>query len=127
MKIGIVNDMPLAVDALRGALATRRDFEVIWVATDGAQAVDYCTAQKPDVVLMDLVMPHMDGTEATRRIMRETPCAILIVTVDVGANAWRGSDDLGAGGLDSGVTPDIARPRAPRGDAPLNAHVDPAY
>ena len=78
MKIGIVNDMPLAVDALRGALATRRDFEVIWVATDGAQAVDYCTAQKPDVVLMDLVMPHMDGTQATRRIMRETPCAILI-------------------------------------------------
>jgi len=36
MKIGIVNDMPLAVDALRRALATRRDFEVIWVASDGA-------------------------------------------------------------------------------------------
>lgn len=124
MKIGIVNDMPLAVDALRGALATRRDFEVIWVASDGAQAVDYCMAQKPDVVLMDLVMPHMDGTEATRRIMCETPCAILIVTVDVGANAWRVYEAMGAGALDAVDTPVLAGPDAKRGIAALTAKID---
>ena len=124
MKIGIVNDMPLAVDALRGALATRRDFEVIWVATDGAQAVDYCTAQKPDVVLMDLVMPNMDGTQATRRIMRETPCAILIVTVDVGANAWRVYEAMGAGALDAVDTPVLNGPDAKRGIAALIAKID---
>ena len=124
MKIGIVNDMPLAVDALRQALATRRDFEVIWVARDGAQAVDYCMAQKPDVVLMDLVMPHMDGTEATRRIMRETPCAILIVTVDVGANAWRVYEAMGAGALDAVDTPVLAGPDAKRGIAALTAKID---
>src|SRR5260370_861843 len=124
MKIGIVNDMPLAVDALRGALATRRDFEVIWVATDGAQAVDYCTAQKPDVVLMDLVMPNMDGTQATRRIMRETPCAILIVTVDGGANAWRVYEAMGAGALDAVDTPVLNGPDAKRGIAALIAKID---
>jgi two-component system chemotaxis response regulator CheB/two-component system response regulator WspF len=124
MKIGIVNDMPLAVDALRAALATRRDFEVIWVARDGAQAVDYCMAQKPDVVLMDLVMPHMDGTEATRRIMRETPCAILIVTVDVGANAWRVYEAMGAGALDAVDTPVLAGPDAKRGIAALTAKIE---
>jgi two-component system response regulator WspF len=124
MKIGIVNDMPLAVDALRAALATRRDFEVVWVARDGAQAVDYCMAQKPDVVLMDLVMPHMDGTEATRRIMRETPCAILIVTVDVGANAWRVYEAMGAGALDAVDTPVLAGPDAKRGIAALTAKID---
>ena len=61
MKIGIVNDMPLAVEALRRALAARHDFEVLWIAQDGQQAVDFCTAQRPDIVLMDLVMPNVDG------------------------------------------------------------------
>ncbi|OTP68810.1 chemotaxis response regulator protein-glutamate methylesterase [Caballeronia sordidicola] len=124
MKIGIVNDMPLAVEATRLALATRPDFDVIWVATDGVQAVDYCTAQKPDVVLMDLVMPHVDGTEATRRIMRQAPCAILIVTVDVGANSWRVYEAMGAGALDAVDTPALAGPDAKRGIAVLIAKID---
>ncbi|AMM14029.1 MAG: chemotaxis response regulator protein-glutamate methylesterase [Pseudomonadota bacterium] len=124
MKIGIVNDMPLAVEATRLALATRPDFDVIWVATDGVQAVDYCTAQKPDVVLMDLVMPHVDGTEATRRIMRQAPCAILIVTVDVGANSWRVYEAMGAGALDAVDTPALAGPDAKRGIAALIAKID---
>ncbi|WP_213778342.1 chemotaxis response regulator protein-glutamate methylesterase [Caballeronia sp. dw_276] len=124
MKIGIVNDMPLAVEAMRSALATRHDFDVIWVATDGGQAVDYCVAQKPDVVLMDLVMPHVDGTEATRRIMRQAPCAILIVTVDVGANAWRVYEAMGAGALDAVDTPALAGPDAKRGIAALIAKID---
>ena len=45
MKIGIVNDVPLAVEALRRALAARPDFEIAWVAHDGQQAVDFCAAQ----------------------------------------------------------------------------------
>ena len=87
MNIGIVNDLPLAVEALRRVIALRTDHRVLWVATDGAQAVELCAAQPPDVVLMDLIMPKFDGIEATRRIMRsERPCAILIVTASVSAN-----------------------------------------
>ncbi|KQR87285.1 chemotaxis protein [Burkholderia sp. Leaf177] len=124
MRIGIANDMPLAVESMRSALATRHDFDVIWVATDGGQAVDYCVAEKPDVVLMDLVMPNVDGTEATRRIMRQAPCAILIVTVDVGANAWRVYEAMGAGALDAVDTPALAGPDAKRGIAALIAKID---
>jgi two-component system, chemotaxis family, response regulator WspF len=124
MKIGIANDMPLAVDALRAALATRGDFEVIWVANDGKEAVDFCVAQTPDVVLMDLVMPDVDGTEATRRIMRQAPCAILIVTVDVGVNAWRVYEAMAAGALDAVDTPVLAGPDAKRGIAALTAKID---
>ena len=47
MKIGIVNDMPLAVEALHRALAARHNYEVLWIAQDGQQAVDFCTAQRP--------------------------------------------------------------------------------
>ena len=70
MNIGIVNDLPLAVEALRRVIALRADHRVLWVATDGDEAVDFCVAHPPDVVLMDLVMPKVDGVAATRRIMR---------------------------------------------------------
>jgi len=49
MNIGIVNDLPLAVEALRRAIARRPEHRVLWVATDGAQAIDFCAAQPPDV------------------------------------------------------------------------------
>jgi two-component system chemotaxis response regulator CheB/two-component system response regulator WspF len=124
MKIGIVNDVQLAVEALRRALATRADFEVAWVARDGAEALDYCIAERPDVVLMDLVMPNVDGVEATRRIMARAPCAILVVTIDVGANAWRVYEAMGAGALDAVDTPALAGADARRGAAALIAKID---
>ncbi|MCC8393351.1 chemotaxis response regulator protein-glutamate methylesterase [Paraburkholderia sp. MMS20-SJTR3] len=124
MKIGIVNDMPLAVEALRRALAGRSDYELAWVASDGQQALDFCVAQRPDIVLMDLVMPNVDGIEATRRIMARAPCAILIVTVDVGANAWRVYEAMGAGALDAVDTPSLSGPDAHKSIATLIAKID---
>ncbi|MFM0059813.1 chemotaxis response regulator protein-glutamate methylesterase [Paraburkholderia phytofirmans] len=124
MKIGIVNDMPLAVEALRRALAARHDYEVLWIAQDGQQAIDFCTAQRPDIVLMDLVMPNVDGIEATRRIMARAPCAILIVTVDVGANAWRVYEAMGAGALDAVDTPSLSGPDAHKSIATLIVKID---
>ena len=124
MKIGIVNDMPLAVEALRRALAARQDYDVLWVAQDGQQAIDFCAAQRPDIVLMDLVMPNVDGIEATRRIMARAPCAILIVTVDVGANAWRVYEAMGAGALDAVDTPSLSGPDAHKSIATLIAKID---
>ncbi|SAL73166.1 chemotaxis-specific methylesterase [Caballeronia peredens] len=124
MKIGIVNDVPLAVEALRRALAARPDFEIAWVAHDGQQAIDYCAARTPDIVLMDLVMPNVDGVQASRTIMARSPCAILVVTVDVGANAWRVYEAMGAGALDAVDTPALAGADARRGAAALIAKID---
>lgn len=123
MNIGIVNDLPLAVAALRRAIARRPEHRVLWVATDGAQAVDFCAAEPPDVVLMDLVMPRSDGVEATRRIMASShPCAILVVTSSVGANAWRVYEAMGAGALDAVDTPTLAD--GDGGAVPLLAKID---
>ncbi|HEY4801910.1 MAG TPA: response regulator, partial [Paraburkholderia sp.] len=114
MKIGIANDMPLAVEALRQAIATRPGHRVLWVAANGEEAVQFCAAQVPDVILMDLVMPKLDGVEATRQIMARSPCPILIVTSSVGANAWRVYEAMGAGALDAVDTPTLAGPDARR-------------
>lgn len=105
MRIGIVNDMPLAVEALRRALALDPAHRVLWVAGNGAEAVERCAAQTPDVVLMDLLMPVMDGVEATRRIMANSPCAIIVVTVDLEQNLSRVFDAMGCGAVDAVNTP----------------------
>ncbi|TCW85259.1 chemotaxis response regulator protein-glutamate methylesterase [Burkholderia sp. SRS-46] len=125
MNIGIVNDLPLAVEAMRRAIARRAEHRVLWVATDGAQAVEFCAAQPPDIVLMDLIMPKFDGVEATRRIMASgRPCAILIVTSSIGANAWRVYEAMGAGALDAVDTPRLGQ--GANGDTPqlLLAKID---
>jgi two-component system, chemotaxis family, response regulator WspF len=107
MNIAIVNDLPLAVEALRRVLALRPQHHVVWVAADGAAAVRRCAEQRPDLVLMDLLMPEMDGVEATRRIMAATPCAILLVTANMGANTSRVFEAMGHGALDVVDTPAI--------------------
>lgn len=124
MKIGIVNDLPLAVEAMRRVLALRPEHRVLWVATGGAQAVELCVTQPPDLVLMDLVMPHFDGVEATRRIMARAPCAILVVTSSVGANAWRVYEAMGAGALDAVDTPTLVDGGSERTAQPLLTKID---
>jgi len=116
MRIGIANDLPLAVEVLRRALALRPEHEVIWIAHDGAQAVELCARKTPDLVLMDLIMPVMDGVEATRRIMTGTPCAILVVTASVGANTGRVFDAMGHGAIDAVDTP-VLSPNAAQASA----------
>jgi two-component system response regulator WspF len=124
VKIGIVNDLPLAAEALRRAIATKPDHEVIWMAGDGAEAVAACAKRLPDLVLMDLVMPHMDGVEATRRIMSSTPCAILVVTASIGANSSRVFEAMGNGALDAIDTPALGTDLRNGGAASLLAKID---
>ncbi|MNF41753.1 chemotaxis response regulator protein-glutamate methylesterase [Pseudomonas sp. Irchel s3a18] len=119
MKIAIVNDMPMAVEALRRALAFEPAHQVVWVAGNGLEAVQRCAELTPDLILMDLIMPVMDGVEATRRIMAETPCAIVIVTVDRQQNVHRVFEAMGHGALDVVDTPALGAGDPKEAAAPL--------
>ncbi len=124
MKIGIVNDVPMVVEILRRALAEHPAHQLIWVAQDGVQAAEMCAWQLPDVVLMDIIMPNVDGAEATRRIMQKTPCPILLVTADISANAVKVYEALGYGALDVVTTPVMTGGNFQQGAAALIAKIE---
>ena len=105
MKIAIVNDALIASEALRRVLMTVPEYEISWIAADGAEAVKMCARNTPDLILMDLIMPVMDGVEATRQIMKQSPCAILVVTSSVTSNAGKVFEAMGYGALDAINTP----------------------
>ena len=100
-----MNDMATAAEALRRVILSVPGYQLAWIACNGADAVENCRQDTPDLILMDLIMPVMDGVEATRRIMASTPCPILVVTAAVTANSGRVFEALGLGALDAVQTP----------------------
>jgi two-component system response regulator WspF len=101
VRIAIVNDVPRAADLLRQIIISVPGCQVAWDARGGAEAVERCRQDTPDLVLMDLMMPVTDGAEVTRRIMAHTPCAILLVTPTFDAHCGKVFEALGAGALDA--------------------------
>jgi two-component system response regulator WspF len=119
MRIAIVNDLPLAREVLRRVVASGPGLEVAWLAADGAEALEKVRADRPDLVLMDLYMPVMDGAEATRRIMKECPCPILVVTATVQGHIDRVYEAMSHGALDAIDTPSLGKAGEVAGGAAL--------
>lgn len=81
IRLLIVDDHPIVRDGLRGAFTRTAEFEVVGVAGDGAEAVDRAVELRPDVVLMDLRMPVVDGAEAIRQLRQQAPeVRVLVLT-----------------------------------------------
>ncbi|NUT31786.1 MAG: response regulator transcription factor [Hamadaea sp.] len=97
-RIVVVDDQEVVRAAFAALLATQPDFAVVGAAADGAQAVTVCRREQPDVVLMDVRMPVVDGIEATRRILAgpadPLPRVLILTTFDLDEHVY---DALGAG------------------------------
>jgi two-component system response regulator WspF len=124
VKVAIVNDVPLAAEVLRRVVCRMSGYEVAWIARDGAEAVRKCSADTPELILMDLIMPVMDGVEATRLIMERSPCAILIVTATVDGNAAKVVEGLAVGALDAVETPSLELGGQPRKNTALEGKIE---
>ncbi len=124
MRIAIVNDMMMAAEALRRVINGMPGNGLAWIARDGAEAVERCKWDLPDLILMDLIMPVMDGAEATRQIMAHTPCAILVVTATVDGHSGKVFEALGGGALDAVQTPLLSGNGQLDGAASLKFKID---
>ncbi|MBN2556265.1 MAG: response regulator transcription factor, partial [Anaerolineales bacterium] len=98
IRVLITDDHEVVREGLRMILETEDDFEVVGIAVDGVEAVAQVDALQPDVVLMDLRMPRMDGIEAIERIRSDHPeiAVVILTTYD--------EDDLMLRGLQAGAS-----------------------
>ena len=97
IKILIADDHLIIRQGLRLILETENDFELVGEASDGAEAIRLCQKRKPDVVLMDLRMPHMDGITAIEKLRLEQPAVAVVILTTFN------EDDLLYRGLQAGA------------------------
>ncbi len=108
VRILVVDDHPIVRHGLRTLLGGRPEWEIIDEAEDGVEAVEKADRLKPDVVVLDVSMPRMDGLEACRRIRKSVPKSeVLIVTQHDSPQMMR--EALGAGARGYIVKSDAAR------------------
>jgi two-component system, NarL family, response regulator LiaR len=88
IKVLICDDQDLVREGLRAILGTDSDLTVVGVANDGSEALDLIETQKPDLVLMDLKMPVMNGVQATTLIRQQFPSVKVLVLTTYDADEW---------------------------------------
>jgi DNA-binding NarL/FixJ family response regulator len=102
IRVVLAEDQPIVRAGFRSLLDSRDDFEVVGEAATGSQALEQARAQRPDVVVMDIRMPEMDGLEATRRITSDPLLAatrVLVLTTFELDEYVFGALDAGASGF----------------------------
>lgn len=95
IRVAIAEDNWLTPMVLRTELEAH-GYEVVGVATNGTDTLELCRRERPDVVLMDIRMPGVDGVEATRVLLEECPACVVMVTGDAGLS--QASEEAGAMG-----------------------------
>ncbi len=109
IRVLVVDDSKVAEELLVHELRTDPALEVVGTAADGVAAVEFVVRHRPDVVVMDLQMPRMDGVEATRRIMELEPVPVVAVSASYDAKEVAANFRT----MEAGAVALMAKPRGP--------------
>jgi DNA-binding NarL/FixJ family response regulator len=126
IRVLIADDHRLFAEALDAILSGERAIEVVGRARNGAEAVEIALELEPDVVLMDISMPVMDGIEATRRIResRRDVCVLMLTGSNAAVDVDR-SREAGASGYVTKVSVSVSLSNVPLSNAPRSTHLAP--
>jgi DNA-binding NarL/FixJ family response regulator len=78
-RILLVDDHKLLIDGLRSILESRKDIEIVGVANDGLEAIELTARHRPDIILLDISMPRLNGMDTARQILRDMPGTKIIM------------------------------------------------
>jgi DNA-binding NarL/FixJ family response regulator len=127
IRVFICDDQWIVCEGLEAILEAESDLTVVGIAHDGGEAVEQIAVSKPDVVLMDLRMPGMNGIQATRLLKERYPDVKVLVLTTYGADEWvLDAIRSGAAGYLLKGTPRASLIEAIKGTAAGQTHVDPA-
>ena len=127
IRVLICDDQQVVCEGLRAILSTAPQIEVVGLARHGADALERIPATRPDVVLMDLKMPVMNGVQATREIRARFPGVRVLVLTTYDADQWvLDAVRAGASGYLLKDSPGDALIAAVEGTAAGKTHLDPA-
>jgi DNA-binding NarL/FixJ family response regulator len=127
IRVLICDDQWIVCEGLEAILGDDPEIQVVGIAHDGAEALEQIAAAKPDVVLMDLKMPGMNGIQATARIRERYPQIKVLVLTTYGADEWVfDAIHSGAAGYLLKGTPRASLLEAVKGTAAGQTYVDPA-
>ncbi len=127
IRVLLCDDQHIVSAGLSAILSTAPNIDVVGIANDGAEAVEMAGDLKPDVVLMDLKMPVMNGIQATREIVDKYPATKVLVLTTYDADEWVfNAIRAGAAGYILKDTPREGLIAAIKGTAAGNTHIDPA-
>lgn len=127
IRVLICDDQHMVAEGLRAILGTVEQFEVVGVAHDGAEAAELVAVTKPDVVLMDIKMPRVNGVAATRVIRSKYPEVRVLILTTYDADEWViDAIRAGASGYLLKDSPRQLLVAAIEGTAAGKTHVDPA-
>jgi len=127
IRVLICDDQWIVCEGLEAILDAEPSIEVVGIAQDGAQALEMIPQVSPDVVLMDLKMPGMNGVQATRRIRDEYPDIKVLVLTTYAADEWVfDAIRSGASGYLLKGTPRASLIAAIKGTASGETYIDPA-
>jgi DNA-binding NarL/FixJ family response regulator len=127
VRVFICDDQLIVCEGLDAILSADPDIEVVGMANDGAEALEHIAETKPEVVLMDLKMPGMNGIQATRQIHKKFPDMKVLVLTTYGEDEWVfDAIRSGASGYLLKGTPKTLLIEAVKGTAAGETYIDPS-
>jgi two-component system, chemotaxis family, response regulator WspF len=124
LRIAMVHHDLMARNILRKVIATAPDYTLVWLAGSGSEVLESCRRDRPELLLVDLALPDRDGVKVVCDVMKNYPCAVLVLADTPNQQAGKVFEAMSCGALDAVETPYAQENGFLKGDDRLLKKID---